>query len=112
MVRHALKYELLSMTRNRRRVLFPVAFPLLLLLVLSGTAGWVPAGERYICEPDDLAHALGDLADWAIRAGVSLDALEIVRPSLEDVYLELTGGAHHTTPEPSAPRRGRRSARR
>lgn len=43
--------------------------------------------------PDDLARALHRLSGWAIDNDVSLDDLKIVRPSLEDVYLQLTGGS-------------------
>jgi ABC-2 type transport system ATP-binding protein len=42
--------------------------------------------------PDDLTHALHELTGWAMEHGVHLDGLEVVRPSLEDVYLELTNG--------------------
>lgn len=38
MVRHALRFELIALVRNRRRVLFTIAFPLLLLVVLTSTA--------------------------------------------------------------------------
>jgi hypothetical protein len=34
---------------------------------------------------------LHQLTGWAIEHEVSLDDLQIVRPSLEDVYLQLTG---------------------
>jgi ABC-2 type transport system ATP-binding protein len=40
--------------------------------------------------PDNLAHALHRLTGWAIEHAVSLDDLQIIRPSLEDVYLQLT----------------------
>jgi ABC-2 type transport system ATP-binding protein len=40
--------------------------------------------------PSDVARALHRLSGWAIEAGVDLGELQIVRPSLEDVYLELT----------------------
>jgi ABC-2 type transport system ATP-binding protein len=33
---------------------------------------------------------LGELTGWALEQGVDLHALEVSRPSLEDVYLELT----------------------
>ena len=39
--------------------------------------------------PDPTAH---ELTGWAIERGVAFDALEVTRPSLEDVYLEITGG--------------------
>ena len=40
--------------------------------------------------PDDLARALYRLSGWAIENRLPLDDLQILRPSLEDVYLELT----------------------
>lgn len=46
--------------------------------------------------PDDLTVALHALTGWALDHGVSLDRLRISRPTLEDVYLQLTddlGGA-------------------
>ena len=39
---------------------------------------------------DDLTGALHQLTGWALEHGVRLDDLQIRRPSLEDVYLELT----------------------
>ncbi|MCW2540035.1 MAG: hypothetical protein JWN95_1760 [Frankiales bacterium] len=35
---------------------------------------------------------LGALLDWARELRVQLGDLTVARPSLEDVYLELTGG--------------------
>jgi ABC-2 type transport system ATP-binding protein len=43
--------------------------------------------------PDDLTSGLSQLTGWAIGQRISLDGLDIVRPSLEDVYLALTGSA-------------------
>ena len=43
-------------------------------------------------DPDDLSRTLHRLTGWSIDQGVELSQLEIVRKSLEDVYLELTGG--------------------
>ncbi|MGE5827901.1 MAG: ABC transporter ATP-binding protein [Micromonosporaceae bacterium] len=40
--------------------------------------------------PDDLTQGLHRLTGWAIDHGVTLADLQIQRPSLEDVYLELT----------------------
>jgi ABC-2 type transport system ATP-binding protein len=67
----------------------------------------VPAGTRPPAElaaetaPDgvttfatsDLTRALHTLTTWALDNRVDIDRLEIVRPSLEDTYLELTGEA-------------------
>jgi ABC-2 type transport system ATP-binding protein len=33
---------------------------------------------------------LNELTGWALRRGVDLDGLEVTRPTLEDIYLELT----------------------
>jgi ABC-2 type transport system ATP-binding protein len=50
------------------------------------------AGDTFEFAADDLTRALHELTSWAVGAGVRLGQLEIVRPSLEDVYLELTAG--------------------
>jgi len=39
---------------------------------------------------DDLTAALHQLTGWALDHGVTLDNLQVLRPSLEDVYLQLT----------------------
>ena len=39
---------------------------------------------------DDPVVALHDLTGWAIERGLPLEGLEVIRPSLEDVYLALT----------------------
>jgi ABC-2 type transport system ATP-binding protein len=57
---------------------------------LSGTAG--PDGFTEFA-PDDVTLALHQLTGWALEQRVSLDGLEVTRPSLEDVYLSLTGDA-------------------
>jgi len=38
----------------------------------------------------DLTRALYDLTSWAVQTGISLEGLEVTRPSLEDVYLSIT----------------------
>jgi ABC-2 type transport system ATP-binding protein len=40
---------------------------------------------------DDVTRAVHEVTGWAIEHGVDLEVLEVTRPSLEDVYLELTG---------------------
>jgi ABC-2 type transport system ATP-binding protein len=42
---------------------------------------------------DDPTQMLYDLTSWAVGAGVSLEGLEVTRPTLEDVYLKITGDA-------------------
>jgi ABC-2 type transport system ATP-binding protein len=50
-----------------------------------------PAGDGFVeLAPDDLMRALHRLTGWAIEHSVAIDELEIVRPSLEDIYLQLT----------------------
>jgi ABC-2 type transport system ATP-binding protein len=39
---------------------------------------------------DDVVRDLHRLTGWALDSGVSLEGLEVIRPSLEDVYLSLT----------------------
>jgi len=41
---------------------------------------------------DDPTAALHALTGWALEAGVRFETLDVTRPSLEDVYLEITGG--------------------
>ena len=38
-------------------------------------------------------HLLHELTEWALSAGVELAGLQVSRPSLEEVYLQLTGSA-------------------
>ena len=64
--------------RGRRRP------PRLGVQVLEG--GWLEM------VPDDLGRGLHELTSWALERDVDLQSLEVVRPSLEDVYLELTEG--------------------
>ena len=42
---------------------------------------------------EDPTLLLNELTAWAIRKGIALGGLEVARPTLEDVYLELTGAA-------------------
>jgi ABC-2 type transport system ATP-binding protein len=41
---------------------------------------------------DDPTGTLHELTGWALQQGIRLDALEVSRPTLEEVYLEITGG--------------------
>jgi ABC-2 type transport system ATP-binding protein len=57
----------------------------------SGLGG--PAGPDGFTEfaPADVTQALHQLTGWALDRGVTLEGLEVTRPTLEDVYLQLTG---------------------
>ena len=39
----------------------------------------------------DPTSALHELTGWALRESVAIETIEVARPSLEDVYLALTG---------------------
>jgi ABC-2 type transport system ATP-binding protein len=41
---------------------------------------------------DDPTKTAHDLTAWALERGLAYDVLEVTQPSLEDVYIELTGG--------------------
>jgi hypothetical protein len=51
------------------------------------------AGSEASIRSEDPQAVLYRLLGWADREGRRLDALEVSRPSLEDVFLQLTGGA-------------------
>jgi ABC-2 type transport system ATP-binding protein len=52
--------------------------------------GGPPGPDGYVrVEADDLTAALHRLTGWAVERGVRLDDLQIIRPSLEDIYLRL-----------------------
>jgi ABC-2 type transport system ATP-binding protein len=80
-------------------------------VALPAEDGWTVVGDAAVLEPEDMASALGRLSAWALASGSSLAGLQIVRPTLEDVYLELTGDARAVGDEPPA-RRSRRGRRR
>ena len=57
----------------------------------------VPDGERLVVEvgeATEVTRVLHELTGWALDAGVELAGLTVTRPTLEDVYLQLTGDAH------------------
>jgi ABC-2 type transport system ATP-binding protein len=49
-----------------------------------------PDDGGYVLDTTDATTALHELTGWALDAGVRLDGITVERPSLEDVYLELT----------------------
>jgi ABC-2 type transport system ATP-binding protein len=65
------------------------------------TVGAVVAGQLvkvedqlFTIETDRPQHMLHSLLDWAEAEHVELNDLSVWKPSLEDIFLELTGGAH------------------
>ncbi len=59
------------------------ALPLTASAVIGGTVE---------VESDDPTHDLHVLTGWAVNGGHTLDGLTVTRPSLEDIYLDLTDG--------------------
>jgi ABC-2 type transport system ATP-binding protein len=51
-----------------------------------------PSERAIVIRTTDPTRTMKVLCDWAVDVGGELDGLEVVRPSLEDVYLELTRG--------------------
>jgi ABC-2 type transport system ATP-binding protein len=51
----------------------------------------VPEDDRVMLRTGEPTRALNALTGWALARGEELDALTVTRPSLEDVYLQLTG---------------------
>jgi ABC-2 type transport system ATP-binding protein len=49
--------------------------------------------DHYRLRTEEPTRLLHELTDWALSADVELEGLEVVRPSLEDVYLQLTAEA-------------------
>jgi ABC-2 type transport system ATP-binding protein len=66
---------------------------------------------------ENLTTTLHRLTSWAVERGIELEDLQVVRPTLEDIYLELTGvppdrspgGTTTEIPEPRPRRHGLRS---
>jgi ABC-2 type transport system ATP-binding protein len=50
-------------------------------------------GEGFEIVADDVTRTMFHLTKWALDNDIELENLEIVRPTLEDVYLELVGEA-------------------
>jgi ABC-2 type transport system ATP-binding protein len=64
------------------------------LPALTGSDGPPSAhGHRVEAHVADAVPALHELTGWALSRGVSLPDLTVSRPSLEDIYLQLTSGA-------------------
>lgn len=86
------------------------------LRVPDAGAEWHRNGSLYETTTDAPARVLNEVTGWSLERGVELEGLTVSRPSLEDVYLELTRAAG-AAPEPEAaaetasPSRRRRSRR-
>ena len=75
--------------------------------------GFQVLGSSWTAETTDALPVLHELTGWAVSNDVELRSLQVSQPTLEDVYLALTGsegGASDPREEPEA--RTRRKARR
>jgi ABC-2 type transport system ATP-binding protein len=59
-------------------------------------------GREVVLRTSTPVETLHDLTEKALAAGETLEGLEVTRPSLEDVYLELTAEAETTAADGSA----------
>jgi len=57
-------------------------------------------GSAVEIHSDMPTHDLNVLTNWAVAAEVELEGLSVTRPSLEDIYLELTGEDTNLSEEP------------
>jgi ABC-2 type transport system ATP-binding protein len=58
----------------------------------SIATGAAAASEEIELTVTDPTRTLHELTSWAVERGIVLEGLQVTRPTLEDVYLELTGG--------------------
>jgi ABC-2 type transport system ATP-binding protein len=54
---------------------------------------FVLEGDLLVAKTPDPTGLLHELTAWAVGAGVALEGLEVTRPDLEEIYLDLAGGA-------------------
>ena len=59
------------------------------------------AGELVELRTSEPMRTLNDLTGWALAEGVELQGITVSRPSLEDVYLDLTSGGLGRRSEPA-----------
>jgi ABC-2 type transport system ATP-binding protein len=56
------------------------------------------ADDRVLVLTREPVRAAHELTGWALERDVDLGHLSIAQPTLEDIYLELTGGTEHSSP--------------
>jgi ABC-2 type transport system ATP-binding protein len=66
------------------------------LPALPDSLGATASGSGYVIVTKDPVQVLHDLTGWALAEGIDLVDLSVSKPSLEDVYLQLTGGVAGT----------------
>ncbi len=82
---------LINTLRGRSSITTAAALPTEALAALPGVTHVQSEGPTVRLETDDVPTTVGALLELARQAGVSLRDLLIQQPSLEDVFLQLTG---------------------
>ena len=67
-------------------------------------------GDRVLVTTSDAVVASQRITGWALDHGLELGHFSVTQPTLEDIYLELTGSAEHDHARPSRRRSDERSA--
>ena len=78
--------------RSSERVVISFELPAGIAVDRLPVPAEVEAGRAVVRVSPPVTAALHALTGWALEQGVELEALTVSRPTLEDVYLELTGG--------------------
>jgi ABC-2 type transport system ATP-binding protein len=62
---------------------------------VQAAVGFAPerSGDELVLRTEQAQHILHRLTGWADQAGIELQGIEVTRPTLDDVFLELTGGS-------------------
>jgi hypothetical protein len=53
-------------------------------------------GDRVLLKTTEPVLASHQLTGWALEQSVELERFSVSQPSLEDIYLELTGATNHS----------------
>jgi ABC-2 type transport system ATP-binding protein len=85
--------ELAGATNAAARISFPLPADVA-GADLPGQLGAAVVNGEVRLQADDPVPVLHELTSWALERRIPLTGLEVRRPSLEDVYLELTAGEH------------------
>lgn len=56
-------------------------------------AGTLQPDSHFVLVTDTLTQALHELTSWAASKGIELEELSVARPSLDDLFVQLAGGA-------------------
>ncbi|MGW0226672.1 ABC transporter ATP-binding protein [Actinopolymorpha singaporensis] len=90
--------------RARVRFALPGGWTLARMPLAAGESVSGPdRGGLVAVETAEPTGTLHRLTGWALAAGAVLDGLTVERPSLEDVYLRLTGAPGQSAAEPDSP---------